>query len=156
MGPTKQNLEGKLGYFKLITGVTRRLVDQFPSDKIHYRPTDTVRSAAEIVSHVYTFMEIGMRAVVDGKMPELSEPVFTNKAEMLAYMDGQVDKLFELWARVTDAQLAAAIPAWGSEMKGFEFVGFIFDEHWHHRGQLTIYLRLLGIQPVMIYDYEGN
>ena len=23
----------------------------------------------------------------------------------------------------------------------------IYDEHWHHRGQLTVYLRCLGIQP---------
>jgi uncharacterized damage-inducible protein DinB len=30
---------------------------------------------------------------------------------------------------------------------------FAYDEHWHHRGQLYVYLRLLGKEPPNLYDY---
>lgn len=39
-----------------------------------------------------------------------------------------------------------AYPAW-------RYFDFGYDEHWHHRGQLYTYLRLLGKQPPMLYDY---
>jgi uncharacterized damage-inducible protein DinB len=38
-------------------------------------------------------------------------------------------------------------PAW-------RFLVFAYDEHWHHRGQLYTYLRLLGKEPPMLYDYQ--
>jgi len=37
-------------------------------------------------------------------------------------------------------------PAW-------RYFAFAYAEHWHHRGQLYTYLRLLGKQPPMLYDY---
>ena len=37
-------------------------------------------------------------------------------------------------------------PAW-------QYLVFAYDEHWHHRGQLYTYLRLLGKEPPMLYDY---
>ena len=35
-----------------------------------------------------------------------------------------------------------------------EYLEFAYDEHWHHRGQLYTYLRLLGKEPPMLYDYQ--
>jgi uncharacterized damage-inducible protein DinB len=40
-------------------------------------------------------------------------------------------------------------PAW-------QYLVFAYDEHWHHRGQLYTYLRLLGKEPPMLYDYEAS
>jgi uncharacterized damage-inducible protein DinB len=37
-------------------------------------------------------------------------------------------------------------PAW-------QYFTFAYDEHWHHRGQLYVYLRLLGKEPPNLYDY---
>jgi uncharacterized damage-inducible protein DinB len=54
---------------------------------------------------------------------------------------------------LTEAQVQGTIAAYGAEFRGWQYLGFAYDEHWHHRGQLTVYLRLLGIEPVMIYDY---
>ena len=37
-------------------------------------------------------------------------------------------------------------PAW-------RYFAFAYDEHWHHRGQLYTYFRLLDKEPPMLYDY---
>ena len=40
-------------------------------------------------------------------------------------------------------------PAW-------QYFAFAYDEHWHHRGQLYTYLRLLDKEPPMLYDYAAG
>jgi uncharacterized damage-inducible protein DinB len=35
-------------------------------------------------------------------------------------------------------------------------LGFVYDEHLHHRGQLSVYLRLMGKELPFAYDYENN
>lgn len=42
-----------------------------------------------------------------------------------------------------------AYPVW-------QYHVFASDEHWHHRGQLFTYLRLLGKEPPMLYDYQPS
>ena len=38
----------------------------------------------------------------------------------------------------------------------WQYFNFAYDEHWHHRGQLYSYLRLLGKEPPMLYDYSAG
>ena len=51
---------------------------------------------------------------------------------------------FNLVHGVTVRAIAAS--AW-------QYFLFAYDEHWHHRGQLYVYLRLLGKEPPNLYDY---
>ena len=39
----------------------------------------------------------------------------------------------------------------GSELLAGECIERIYDEHLHHRGQLCVYLRLLGVKPPYLY-----
>jgi uncharacterized damage-inducible protein DinB len=32
----------------------------------------------------------------------------------------------------------------------------VYDEHIHHRGQLYVYLRSMGIEPPFIWSFEDN
>lgn len=141
-------------YFRMVLGVTRKLVDQFPEDKMNFKPTEESRTVAEIVVHMYTFMGEAMEAVRDGKFETSESPSFDKKPEVLGYMDLQVEKAFKLLEAITDEQLAATIESYGQSMPAWQFLTFAYDEHWHHRGALTVYMRLCGIEPLMIYSYE--
>lgn len=150
----RATLEGQYGYFRMVLGMSRLLLDQFPESALSLRPAPGMRSTAEIVSHNYTFLGDALETITQGTFVSTPEPEFQNKAEMLAYCDAQVAKMFRLFAGVTDAQLAKQIDAYGTTLTGLQFAVFAYDEHWHHRGQLTIHLRLAGVTPLMIYDYE--
>ena len=149
----KQQLEGMYGYFRMVLGMSRRLIEQFPDDKMDFRPVPESRSAAEIIAHLYTFLADAQTTVAKGEQLSNPEPKLATKAEALAYMDSQVEKAFQVFAGLTDAQLSASITAWGEPFTAWQFVSFAYDEHWHHRGQLTVYLRLCGVAPIMLYDY---
>jgi uncharacterized damage-inducible protein DinB len=150
----KATLEGQFGYFRMVLGMTRKLVEQFPEDKLDFRPVPEVRSVSEIVGHNYQFMVEVATAVASGKMSDNPPPKFVKKAEMLKWMDEQIAKFYATFATLTDNQIAAKISAWGEEFPGWQLLGAAYDEHWHHRGQLTVYLRLCGIEPIMLYSYE--
>lgn len=150
----KAQAEQMLAYFRMILGVTRKLVDQFPEDRMTFKPIGTVRTVSETVVHMYAFMLEAMETVRDGKFEVSEPPVIETKSALLAYMDAQVEKFYKIFDDVTDEKLAAMIDSYGKSMPAGFFLTFAYDEHWHHRGALTVYLRMLGIEPIMIYSYE--
>lgn len=153
MESPKSLLEPKYSYFRMVLGMTRELVQQWPDAKLDFRPVPEVRSAIEILNHMYSFLVEGMETVKNGLHEKHTEPTLGSKEELLAYMDVQVDRFYEMWAELTDQDLLATIEAYGTTFQGHQFLEFTYDEHWHHRGQLTVYLRMCGVEPLMIYDY---
>lgn len=151
----KQQIEGLYHALRMHLGTTRRLVDQFPEDKINFRPVPEVRTAAEIAGHIYNFLTEATETVLAGKHIPREPPAFQSKAELLAYMDSQLEKAYANLTKITEQQVGATITAYGTEFPGWQMLGFVYDELLHHRGQLTVYLRLLSIPPIFIYDMEG-
>ena len=151
----KQQIEGLYHALRLHLRTRRRLVDQFPEDKIDFRPMPEVRSAAEIAAHIYNFLSEATETVLAGKHTPADPPAFTDKAALLAYMDSQHERAYANLAKITEAQVAATINAYGTEFPGWQMLGFVYDELLHHRGQLTVYLRLLSNPPIFVYDVEG-
>ncbi len=143
----------RFDYFRLVLGMTRRLIDQFPDAELDRRPAKGARSAKEIVAHMYAFLVEAADSVRKSAHHKEPEPSPATKAELLAYVDRQVDRFYRILAEIDEAMLQREIAAYGTTFPGWQFLDFAYDEHWHHRGQLTVYLRLCGIQPVMIYDY---
>ncbi|RPH92403.1 hypothetical protein EHM69_12850 [candidate division KSB1 bacterium] len=149
----KQALEPMWAYLHKILGNARRQVELIPEDKFGFKPTPDVRSIGELCIHLFTYVTESTETVLKGKHEQKEEYKFTNKADLLKWMDGRVEQGYANFAKITDAQLAATINAWGMDFPAWQMVSFVFDEVLHHRGQLTVYLRLIGITPVFIYDY---
>ncbi len=152
----KEQAEAMFAYFRMVLGVTKILVDQFPEDKMGFKPTEESRTVAQTVVHMYAFMVEALETVRDGKFEMSEPPVFDTKPEVLAYMDLQVDNAYNILGELTNEQLATSITSFGKEMPASYFLTFAYDEHWHHRGALTVYLRLCGIEPLMIYSYDES
>ena len=153
MESQKSLLEGKYGYFRMVLGMTRELVRQWPEGELDFRPVPEVRSARQIMAHMYSFLVEAAESVKRGRHETLVDPTLGSKAEILSYMDRQVERFYELWEGITDDELRGTVAAYGTTFPGAQFLEFAYDEHWHHRGQLTVYLRMCGVEPVMIYDY---
>ena len=45
---------------------------------------------------------------------------------------------------------------WNESFPGFVYINIVYDEHLHHRGQLYAFLRQLGVEPPMMWDFEHN
>ncbi len=155
MQMSKMMVQPRIDYYKMIHGVTRRIIDQMPADKLDFKPTPEVRSYTETVQHMYGSLESLFKMVKEGKFVDEDKPANLSKAELNAFVDKKFASAMKTWDEITDAQLNATVAAWGSDFTAFQFPFFAVDEQIHHRGALTVYLRMNGITPIMIYDYEG-
>ena len=148
---TKSPIEELFGNLRILLPATRKLLEQFPEDKINFRPVPEVREASEIAIHIYSMLEESIQSVLQGKVAEVQPPEFKSKSELLAWSDKQTEKFWTGFDQVTESQLAAQIYAFGDHYFGWQFLVFTYNEIFHHRGQLTVYLRLCGIEPVSFY-----
>ena len=155
---SKELLVEKLNYMKMVHGVTRKIIQAFPEDKLDWSPAGGSRTAREIIAHVYGMLASHAAAVLKGALTE-EEHLAAEKApggtaeELLNWCEDRFDD-FQRDARLaTDEQLASKVKFFYGEFPGGSILMCVLDEYWHHRGQLTVYLRLLGIQPPNLYAY---
>ena len=157
-------------YFKFVHGVTLRAIGTLTDDELDFRPKEGMRSPKELMYHVYA-MERGIAAFVrTGKLPLASEELaipeteggkkvletIRTVADLIGFAGEShalADKTIE---EMSEEEIRMPVEAPYGTFPAFQFFTFAYDEHWHHRGQFYTYLRLLGKEGPMIYDYEGN
>jgi DinB family len=137
---------------------TTRFLDAFPAAQSEFKPHPTSQAAREIVHTLCVEAVVGTMAL-DGTldMSKLSFPAPpATWAEVMKAYHGSYDKLLATLESTSDADLAAAIPF----MTGPKSVGpvpknsivqFMLNDHIHHRGQLSVYLRMTSGKVPSIY-----
>lgn len=144
---------------------TRRLLERVPGDKLSWKPHKKSMSLGQLAHHVAsTPGAVAEIAKVDSVPPpdfsniptcESASALLTtfeesvkNAKEILNGFDDQ--KLMAEWKVEKDGQPIMAMPRIG-------LVRAILLNHWyHHRGQLTVYLRLLDVPVPSIYGPSAD
>jgi uncharacterized damage-inducible protein DinB len=164
----KQALLGQRAYFNMVHGVTLRLIGAFSDADLDFRPKEGVRSVRELFMHMYTMertlaenIRSGKLTAVDTDNPEteagkavLAE--LKTVADLQAYARRYHQALDDTLAAMSEEEVQRVVEAPYGSFPAWQFFQFAYDEHWHHRGQLYTYARLLGKEPPMLYDYENS
>jgi hypothetical protein len=147
-------------------GIALRLVGGMPADRLDNRPIPDMRTPKELVVHLYEIVVKGMpESVVSGEMKV--DDSLEHERQVAATLQTRDDVLRfmrDCWsaadravAAVTDAQLAAEVKTpWGMNFPGWMMFGINHDEFLHHRGQLYVFARALGVEPPMMWDFGNN
>jgi uncharacterized damage-inducible protein DinB len=146
---------------------TRRLLERLPADRLDWKPHAKSRSLGELATHVAETARWGMRleaptfTIGSQKAPTLRTP-----AEYLARFDENVEGSRAAIARQTDESLReefTVIRPTGEVFfaltRGSAIRRLLLNHLIHHRGQLTVYLRLNDIPVPGLYGPsadEGN
>ena len=140
-------------------GIALRCVQALSDEQVNAHPIQGMRSARELVVHMYAFVRAAAESVLAGAVTMDEKPSqarVQTKADLLAYMEESWRAADAAFQKATDAQLAAPVSApWGA-MPGGVMISMIPDEFIHHRGQLYCYLRQQGVEPPMVWDFEHN
>ncbi|HOC18980.1 MAG TPA: DinB family protein [Vicinamibacterales bacterium] len=143
-------------------GATRRLLERVPADRFDWRPHEKSRSLGQLATHLAAIPRWGVLVLQTTQsdiagQPDGDDPAATPQ-EVLA--------LFDRHAGTLRAQLAQTegdgplLVRWTLEKDGQEVFSLprvsalrtIAMNHLiHHRGQLTVYLRLLGVPLPPMY-----
>lgn len=142
-------------------GITLRVLDQLPADKLTTHPIKGMRTPVELVVHMYTGVEQYATSVVTGTLGKFDEKTavagIKTKEQLLKFVNNAWLAADKKAQSVTDTLLGAKVrTSWGEPLQGSTMLGILYDEYLHHRGQLYAFVRMFGIEPVMVWDFEHN
>jgi uncharacterized damage-inducible protein DinB len=143
---------------------TRRVLERVPDDRLDWKPHDKSLTLGQLAMHVATLpgaiAEISTRAF-DVKTV-IPRPSATSAAELLVVLDeslarartllGAMDDaaLVSPWRMVTGDREVATVP------RGKLLRSILLNHWYHHRGQLTVYLRQTGALIPPIYGDSAD
>jgi len=158
-------IDGMLQELEQEAQTTRRVLERVPDNQLAWRPHEKARTLGELALHV---------AIVPGAVAELigsqsaaQAPQFTDPrpksaSELIPALDESIAKAKKVLGGMDDAALMATWRMMRGEREIFAaprvtLLRSIMLNHWyHHRGQLTVYLRELGVPIPSIYGPSAD
>ncbi len=163
----RQEFLAQRDYINMVHGVTVRAIGAFSDDELDFRPRPGMRTPRELIFHVYRQAQLTAEAAqsgqftmeaMNGSNPE--DPVAAADAKRLvtvddvrAFAEGCHETAEKIAQALSEDDINRSVESPMGTYPAWRFFSFAYDEHWHHRGQLYTYLRLLGKEPPMLYDY---
>lgn len=155
----KKVIMGMLEYFDKVQKVTLKAIKLIPEDKLDFKPCPEVMSIKELVCHIYKSEKVFADGAKKGVISEDDFKKTTCEAKSIDDLIKYAKKVHQNTNRIakklTPTQIKKNVKVfWGDQFPAWICFSSIYDEHWHHRGQLFTYLRLLGIKPPDLYGYK--
>jgi uncharacterized damage-inducible protein DinB len=143
---------------------TRRVLERVPGDKLAWKPHQKSMSLGELAMHVATVpgnvAEIASRKTFS--VTGFSRPSASTAAELLPALDESIAKARRVLGGLDDAALADTwrLTNGDRELMAIPrgaFLRSVMLNHWyHHRGQLSVYLRELNVPVPSIYGPSAD
>jgi len=158
-----------LGEFDQEMQNTRKTLERCPDEKWNWKPHEKSGTVGWLAGHIATMpgwvaMTINTEeldyAPVDG--PSYQPPKIENKRALLTELDKNVAEARAALASVSDAEMMKAwkLLAGGTEIFTMPRVacirGMVMNHIIHHRAQLTVYYRLLGVPVPGLYGPSAD
>jgi len=131
-------------------GVTRKTIAAIPSDRLDFRPQPDMMTARELALHLlgnYAFLTAGL---ADGNWATDTFTIqgdYPSTEAIVARFDALYGTAREKLPAVPDTAFERRANPFGAEQKVSSLVQGIAEHEIQHRGQLQVYLRLMGVTP---------
>jgi uncharacterized damage-inducible protein DinB len=144
--------------------VTQRVLDRVPGDKLAWKPHAKSYSLGQLAMHIATGQ--GRLAEIISKdtheIGNISQSQPGSKNEILEAFSQSTAAAMESLKKLNDSQLMAiwTLTKGGKVLLSVPRVGIIrsilMNHFYHHRGQLSVYLRLLDVPVPSIYGPSAD
>ena len=158
-------VDSLIAEIELEAATTRRVLERVPEDKLGWRPHSKSMSLGQLALHVAqtTGQVVDLLATDVVEAPKFgSPPVAESSAQLLSAHDAAVAHVKEVLKGWDDAR---AVSDWsltrnGKTLMVMPRIGFVraigMNHLYHHRGQLSVYLRLLDVPVPSIYGPSAD
>ena len=143
---------------------TRTLLERVPEEKADWKPHARSMSLGQLAMHVATIPGNVARGAAADVMesPGFVHPEATSSAELLTLLDQSLAQARDLVSAMDDGRMAETwrLTKDGQEILALPRMAFLRSvmlNHWyHHRGQLSAYLRELDVPIPSIYGPSAD
>ncbi len=144
---------------------TRRVLERVPKTKLEWRPHEKSMTLGQLALHVATLpgaiAELSTLASFDVNT-EIPRPGARSVAELTGALERSLTKARTLLGAMDDAALASPWRMVDGDRevvtlpRGALLRSVMLNHLYHHRGQLTVYLRLTGASVPAIYGASAD
>lgn len=159
--------------FRTVRKNTIKIAEEIPEDKYNFRPAETTRTVAELLSHIAHAVRFQQQVTLTGQhnldgfdymqfisglMAESKKP--RTKAELLDLLKTEGERFATQLGGLSPEFLRESItfPA-GSEppeRSRFDLLMSVKEHEMHHRGQLMLIQRILGHTPHLTREADAR
>jgi uncharacterized damage-inducible protein DinB len=159
--------------FRNVRKNTLIIAEEIPEDKYSYRPVEGTRTVAELLAHIalggkfqeqvnliekrFSMQGFDMK-IMGAIAAEAAKP--RGKAEILALLKEEGEKYAQALESLSDAFLGQSIVMPPGETPPsrtrFDMLASVKEHEMHHRGQLMLIERLLGITPHLTRENQAR
>ena len=143
---------------------TQRVLERVPEDKLDWRPHPTSWSLGQLALHVAGVpggvSQLAMQSMEGApafvqESPADKDEILRTQEESIAAgrsaLEGWSDEdMMEEWRLAVDGEVKMAMPRMGLVR------AIMFNHLYHHRGQLLVYLRMLGEPVPAVYGVSAD
>ncbi len=159
-------LDSMLNELRQEAATTRRVLERVPEDKLSWKPHPKSMSLGQLSLHVASIpgnlVKLAQLDELDASQANFTPPDPDSRDQILASLDESVSAAENYLSDIDDKTAAGN---WRLTMRGEEVFSVpragmlrsIMLNHWyHHRGQLSVYLRLLEVPVPVIYGRSAD
>lgn len=146
------------------SATTRRVLERVPDAHLAWAPKPKSRTLGHLAMHIAVNpgSVLSLASQNPAELPGFNEVAPTSTAEVLAALDASLAQAAQILRGMSDDALTEIwrVRANGVELMAMPRIAFLRSvllNHWyHHRGQLSVYLRLLDEPVPSIYGPSAD
>jgi uncharacterized damage-inducible protein DinB len=158
-------IDGMLQELEEEARTTRRVLERVPDNKLTWRPHEKARTLGELAMHVATVPGAVAELIASpspAQVPQFTDPTAQSASELVSTLEDSIARAKRVLGGVDDATLRETWRMMQGEREVFAvprvaLLRSVMLNHWyHHRGQLTVYLRELDVPIPSIYGPSAD
>jgi uncharacterized damage-inducible protein DinB len=143
---------------------TKRVLDRIPEDKLTWKPHPKSFSLGQLALHIAS-VPAGVTTIVvpnSVEAPNFTQPEPKNRQEILDTFSKSLETAKANLKKMDDARLASrrSLTRGGKVVMSAPRIGFLrsvlLNHVYQHRGQLSVYLRMLDVPVPSIYGPSAD
>ena len=154
-------LQGLISWWQNEHAITTKVIEAIPPEQTDFQPHERSMTAKELVWHIATskvnvmnfFMLTGSSFEgVGNERPEVTDAI----QDIAAWNDRAHQDAVARVGALSDAELAETVDLFGQQLPRMGVISFLLAHEIHHRGQLSVYIRLSGGKVPAIYGGSAD
>jgi uncharacterized damage-inducible protein DinB len=143
---------------------TRRVLERVPGDRLAWKPHDKSMSLGQLALHIASvpgaIAEITQ--ISPFPVPKFEQASAKSAAELVPALDQSLAKARSILQKLDDADLAKIWHVMDGDREvmavpvGAALRALMLNHWYHHRGQLSVYLRQVGVPVPSIYGPSAD
>lgn len=149
-----------LTYLKSIRKRTLRVIDYIPEDKIEWTYKEGKFTIGDLIRHIATierYMYAEAAQFKSSKYSGCGEEFASGYQETVDFLNQMHEESLEIFSKLSpeDLQKKCTTPA-GTPITLWKWLRAMIEHEVHHRGQIYLYLSLLGVKTPPLYGLTAE